>query len=279
MKKKYSRTKYCIRAYAFILATSMLWVAIVAPCFAEETVFRDLARKMQNPVSDRISFTFEDNINFGVGLNDDVQNILNIKSLYSFNLSDNWNLVNRSIIPVVNQPELVPGTGNQFGLGDISSSFFFMPRSSRFAIFGIGPIVSFPTASDETLGFGKWRVGPAAAVISMPGRWVFGGLVSNLWSVGGDSDREDIVTLAIQPFVFYNFPSGWYAVSSPIISAFWTENSADRWTVPLGGGFGKVFKIGKQNMNASVQAFYNVEQTVNDGDWSLRLQLQFLFPN
>ena len=279
MKNKDSRIKHCIRAYVVILAPPMLWVAIVAPCFAQETVFRDLARKMQNPVSDRISLTFEDNINFGVGLNDDVQNILNIKSLYSFNLGDNWNLVNSTIVPVLNQPELVPGTGDQFGLGDITSTFFLMPRSSRFAIFGVGPIVSFPTATDETLGLEKWRVGPALAVISMPGRWIFGAVANNLWSVGGYSNREDINSMEITPVLFYNFPNGWYLVSTPTITADWIADSGDRWIVPLGGGVGKIFKIGKQAMNASVQAFYNVEQTVTAADWSLGLQLQFLFPN
>ena len=278
MKNKDSRIKHCIRAYVFILATSMLWVAIVAPCFAEETVFRELARKMQNPVSDRISFSFEDKINFGVGLNDDVQNILNIKSLYSFNLGDDWNLINSTVVPVINQPELVPGSGDQFGLGDISSTFFLMPRSSRFAIFGIGPTISFPTATDETLGTEKWRVGPSVAVISMPGRWVFGAVVTNLWSVGGDSNREDINSMAIQSFLFYNFPNGWYAVSSPIFRAVWTADSDDRWIVPLGGGVGKIFQVRKQTMNASAQAFYNVEKPEAVADWSLRLQFQFLFP-
>ncbi len=85
--------------------------------------------------------------------------------------------------------------------------------------------------------------------------------------------------MAIQSFLFYNFPNGWYLVSTPTITADWTADSEDRWIVPVGGGFGKIFNIGKQAMNVSVQAFYNVEQTVAAADWSLRLQLQFLFPN
>jgi len=277
MKKK-SGTKHYIRAFVFILVTSMLWVAIVAPCFAEETIFRELARKMHNPVSDRISLTLDSRINFGAGLNDGTQSIHNFGSLYSFNLADDWNLVNSTIVPVVDQPEFIPGTGDQFGLGDISSTFFLMPRSSRFAIFGVGPVISFPTATDKTLGLEKWRVGPAVAVVSMPGRWVFGAVVNNLWSVGGNSNREDVNSMTISPFVYYNFPNRWYAVSSPIIRAAWTADSEDHWIVPIGGGVGKIFEIGKQKMNASAQAFYNVEQTVAIADWSLRLQFQFLFP-
>lgn len=278
MKNMDSRIKPCIRAYVFILAASMLRIAIAAPCIAQDTVFRDLARKMQNPVSDRISLSLEGRINFGVGLNEDVQSIINVRSLYSFNLGDNWNLINRTIVPVVSQPELIPGSGSQFGLGDITSTLFLMPRESRFAIFGIGPAVSFPTATDKTLGLEKWRVGPAAVVATMPGRWVLGTLVTNLWSVGGDPSRADINSMVIQPFVHYNFLHGWYLLSSPIITAVWTADSEDRWIVPLGGGVGKVFSIGKQKMNASAQAFYNVEQTTAIADWSLRLQFQFLFP-
>jgi hypothetical protein len=117
------------------------------------------------------------------------------------------------------------------------------------------------------------------AVISMPGRWVLGAVVNNLWSVGGDSNREDITSMAIRPVLFYNFPNGWYIVSTPIIRAVWTADSDNRWIVPVGGGFGKIFKIGKQKMNASAQAFYNVEKPDAFEDWSLRLQFQFLFPN
>lgn len=256
----------------------MLLVAIAAPCFAEETVFRKLAKKMQNPVSDRVTFTFEQSINFGVGLDDDVQKILRIKSLYTFNLSDDWNLINSTIVPVVDQPELFPGAGDQTGFADINSTFFLMPRFIKFAIFGVGPIVSLPTATDEVLGTEKWSVGPAAAIVATPGRWVFGFVVNNLWSVGGASTREDINAFALRPFVYYNFPSGWYTVTSPTIRAVWTADSDDRWIVPLGGGVGKVFQVGKQKMNAFVQAFYNVEHPEFGPDWSLRLQLQFLFP-
>jgi len=113
----------------------------------------------------------------------------------------------------------------------------------------------------------------------MPGSWILGVLANNLWSVGGDSNREDINSMTIQSFLFYNFPSGWYLVSSPIFKAIWTADSGDRWVVPVGGGVGKVFHVGKQSMNASAQAYYNVEKPGAAADWELRLQLQFLFPN
>jgi hypothetical protein len=280
MKNKDSRIQYCLWASVMMWAASILSVTMIAPCFAEEeTVFRELARKMQNPVSDRLSFSLVGDLNFGVGLNEDTQSIIKIKSLKSFNLGDNWNLATRPVIPVVYQPERVPGSGDQFGLGDISTTFFLMPRSSRFAIAGIGPIVVFPSATDKTLGFGKWGVGPALAVVSMPGSWIFGVLANNVWSVGGNANREDVDLMTLKPFVFYNFPSGWYLVSSPSISAVWTAESGNRWIVPVGGGAGKIFNRGEQKINLFAQVFYNVEQTTAIGDWSLSLQLQYLFPD
>jgi hypothetical protein len=280
MRNKDSGIQYCLRACVFILAASILFVAIAVPCFAaEETVFRDLARKMQNPVTDRLSFSFVGDLNFGVGLNEETQSIFKIRSIKSFNLGDNWNLVTRPVIPVVHQPERVPGSGDQFGLGDISATFFLMPRSSRFAIAGIGPTVAFPSATDKTLGFGKWGVGPALVVVSMPGPWIFGVVANNIWSVGGNANREDVDLMTLKPFVYYNFSNGWYLVSSPAISAVWTAESGNRWIVPVGGGGGKILKIGEQKINLFAQAFYNVEQTTAIGDWSLSLQFQFLFPD
>lgn len=110
----------------------------------------------------------------------------------------------------------------------------------------------------------------------MPGNWVVGSLFSNIWSFAGSGD-DDVNLFTWQYFINYNMADGWYLVSAPIITANW-ENSGDEWTIPFGGGLGKIFRIGKQPMNASMQADYNVEKPDNGADWQLRVQLQFLFP-
>ena len=112
----------------------------------------------------------------------------------------------------------------------------------------------------------------------MPKPWVYGALVRQLWSFAGESNRKDVSQFLIQPFVNYNMAKGWYLVSSPVITANWEADSDNRWMVPMGGGFGKIFRIGKQPMNASVQSFYHIEHPDNGPDWSFRAQLQFLFP-
>ena len=112
----------------------------------------------------------------------------------------------------------------------------------------------------------------------MPGRWVIGGLARHLWSFAGDDDRQEVNQTLIQPFVNYNLDDGWYLVSAPIITANWSASSGNRWLVPIGGGGGRVFTIGKQPINAGLQGYYNVERPDFGAEWSLRFQVTFLFP-
>ena len=262
----------------FVALTVLNIAAFSHAVRAEDKGTQDLAKAAQNPVASMISLPFQNNTNFGVGPGDDTQNILNIQPVIPVKLSENWNLITRTIAPVIYQPELVPGTGSEFGLGDINMTLFLSPAKPGKLIWGIGPALSFPTATDTVLGTDKWSAGPSAVALTMQGPWVVGGLASNLWSYAGDDDRSDVNQFLFQYFINYNLPKGWYVSSAPIITANWEADSGNQWTVPFGGGVGKIFKIGKQPLNAQVQAFYNVEKPDNGPDWSLRLQLQFLFP-
>jgi hypothetical protein len=239
----------------------------------------ELAKAAQNPVADLISLPFQNNTNFGYGPDDDIQNVLNIQPVIPFHLNENWNLITRTIAPLIYQPEVVEDTGDEFGLGDINFTAFFSPkRPTKGIIWGAGPIFVFPTATDEKLGSEKWSAGPSAVALTVQGPWLYGALINNVWSFAGDDDRDNVNAMLIQPFVNYNLPDGWYLSSSPIITANWEADNDDTWLVPVGGGVGKIFRIGNQPMNAQMQAFYNVEKPAVVGDWTLRFQLQFLFP-
>lgn len=239
---------------------------------SEET----LAKQAQNPVGALISLPFQNNTTFDVGRRDRTQNVLNIQPVWPFAIGENWNLVTRTIVPVISQP--APGTDRTNGLGDVNFTAFISPAEPGEIIWGAGPIFVFPTATDEVLGTDKWSLGPSVVVLTMPGPWVLGALVNNIWSVGGDSDAPDVNSFLFQYFINYNYPSGFYWTSAPIITANWEASSGNQWTVPFGGGAGKLFKIGKLPVNASLQAFYNVEKPASGGDWSLRFQVQLLFP-
>ncbi len=262
----------------FLIPTLTLMGNLVFSHTARADDTADLAQAAQNPVANMISLPLQNNTSFGVGPGNDAQNVLNIQPVIPISLSENWNLITRTIAPVIYQPELVPGSGSEFGLGDINATLFLSPAKPGKLIWGAGPAFSFPTATDDILGTDKWSAGPSAVALMIRGPWVIGGLASNLWSFAGDDDRADVNQFLFQYFVNYNMADGWYLSSAPIITANWEADSGNQWTVPFGGGGGKIFKIGKQPINAQVQAFYNVETPDNGPDWSLRLQLQFLFP-
>jgi hypothetical protein len=238
----------------------------------------ELAKKTQNPVADLISVPLQSDFNFGVGPKDDLQYVLNIQPVVPFHLTESWNLITRTILPLIYQPELAPGVGDVFGLGDIQLSLFLSPAKPGHLIWGVGPIFSFPSATDDVLGSGKFSIGPSVVGLTIQGHWVIGALVNNLFSVAGDSDRKTVNQMLIQPFLNYNLPDGWYVTSAPIITADWEANSDDRWTVPVGGGVGKILRLGKLPLNAQLQAFYNVVRPDSTAEWQLRVQLQFLFP-
>jgi len=260
--------------------TLSYWVLFVAFGFivlshADE---EELAKQTQNPLADLISVPFQNNIGFNLGPHDRTQNVLNIQPIIPFNLTDNWNLITRTIVPVIYQPDVLSNSGGEFGLGDINMTLFLSPSKPGKLIWGLGPIVSFPTATDKTLGTDKWSAGPSAVLLTTTGDWVIGVLANNVWSFAGDDDRDDVNQLLLQYFINYNFQGGWYLSSAPINTANWKADDGNRWTIPIGGGGGKVFKLGKRPLNVSTQTFYNVEHPDFGPEWTLRLQLQFLFP-
>ena len=246
---------------------------------AGESSDEELRKAAQNPMADLISFPVQNNTNFGYGPLDKTQNITNIQPVIPFRLNKDWLLVSRTIAPLVYQPELYDGQGSEFGLGDINQAFFLGPTNPGSWIWGCGPIFLLPTATNARLGSEKWGAGPAVVGLTMRGPWVLGALLQNIWSFAGDNDRADVNLMTLQYFINYNLPNGWYLTTSPINTANWKADSGNRWTIPLGGGAGRLFRIGKLPVNAQAQAYYNVEKPENLGpDWTLRLQVQILLP-
>jgi len=263
----------------------------LAPALAQQST-EELAKAAQNPVADMISLPFQNNTNFDYGPDDDIQNILNIQPVWPFRIAPDWNLISRTILPVIYQPDLAvpvkvaPGVvedvtiDGAFGLGDLNETLYFSPAKPGKVIWGVGPTFTLPTATDDVLGSGKWSAGPAFVVLTMPGHWVLGALITNQWSFAGDSDRADVNAMLLQYFINYNFNKGWFFSSSPINTANWEASSDDRWTIPIGGGVGRIFHAGNQAMMALVGAYYNVVKPDNvpAADWQLRIQVQLLFP-
>jgi hypothetical protein len=246
-----------------------------------------LAAAAQNPVAAMISLPFQNNTFFDAGPNHDkTANVLNIQPVLPFTIGD-WNIISRTIAPLIALPSLTapdlgdvitsaPSSNDPFGLGDINQTFYLSPAAPSEFIWGVGPSVTLPTATQRVLGPRTLSMGPGAVGLVTPKPWVIGTLARQLWAVAGPNQKVN--QTLFQPFVNYNFPDGWYLASSPIITANWSAPSGQRWSVPIGGGLGKIFKIADQPINASLQAFDYVAHPSLAPRWAIRFQIQLLFP-
>jgi len=246
-----------------------------------------LRKESQNPIANLISVPVQENANFGIGAANRVQNVVNFQPVIPFSLGQKWNLITRWITPIVYQPISVAQpygpaleTTGVSGLGDINPSFILSPKKSK-VIWGAGATFVFPTATNTTyLGQGKLSVGPTAVMLFQPANFVLGFLTNNYWSVAGhsDMDKPAVNQFLLQYFVNYNMKKGWYLTTGPILTANWRAPSGSQWTVPLGGGFGRVMKLGFQPVNLSAQFYGNAIHPTGTSSWTARFSLTLLFP-
>ena len=276
---------------------------------SEEEQAKSLAKAVQNPVASLISVPLQNNSNFDIGPNNRTQNVLNIQPVIPVRISKNWNLITRIVTPIIYEPSIASllfqsntplnhlGT---LGLGDINPTFFLSPAKPKKLIWGVGPTFLLPTATDNVLGQGKWSIGPSVVALVQPGHWTFGTLINNVWSFAGSgrtppfpsqllpcgycglpvgaSSTRDVNQMLLQYFINYNMKKGWYLAWQPIITANWEARSGDVWTLPFGGGLGRIMKFGNQPVNLQAQFFGNAKYPRFGSPWSMRLQLAFLFP-
>lgn len=264
------------RLLSVFFTIGLVTAGLVAQESEQNTGSGDLAQKIQNPIAELISVPFQNNIDFGVGQFERNRNTLNIQPVIPFNISDDLNLISRTIIPVVSQP-LGPND-NRFGLGDINLSLFLTAAKPKKVILGYGVALGLPTATDRILGTGKWSAGPSLVALMQSKAWTIGGLAQNTWSFAGASDRGDVNLFYSQLFAVRNLPEGWYINSAPIITANWEASSGDQWTVPVGAGFGKLFRIGKLPVNGQLGYYYNVVRPDLGPKSQFRFMIVFLFP-
>jgi len=222
------------------LATLLLLLCAFAAAAEEGPSHSDLAKASQNPVASMISLPFENNATFNNGTDDHFVNVLNIKPVFPMGLTKDWNLINRAIIPLVAQQGAYVGSTNvgganisggaaafvtpggdidgQFGIGDIVYQGFISPKNPGRLIWGFGPQLNMPTGMGRT-STDQWALGPAAVLLTMPGHWVIGTLISNVWSLGdGYNNAADVNTFTLQYFINYNFKKGWYVSMAPVIT-------------------------------------------------------------
>ena len=250
----------------------------------------DKARKAaQNPIASMISIPLQENWNFGIGPANRTQNIFNIQPVFPFSLGSHLNLITRWVTPIIAQPYAIPipqasGPAIQhqataYGLGDMQPQFYFSPKTSSKVTWGAGPLFQLPTATNTNLlGQGKFGIGPTFVALAQPSKWTIGVLANNVWSVAGHQNRADVNQFLIQPFINYNLKHAWYLSFSPTMTANWEKNNGGRWVVPLGGGPGRVWRLGHQAVNVQTFFYGNVVHPQGASPWTFKMTFTLLFP-
>jgi len=234
---------------------------------------------LSNPVAALISVPMQFNYDRGMGPSGDGRRyLLNVQPVVPFSLTPEWNLISRTIIPVIDQKDAVPGGGSQSGLGDIVQSLFFSPAkpTAGGVIYGVGPAFLLPAATNSRLGTEQWAVGPTGVVLRQEGPWTVGVLANHLWSVAGDSDRASVNATFVQPFVTY-------VTRTRTTFALNTESTYDwqrnQWIVPINFTVAQLLKVGGQLLQVGVGARYWANSPVGAPEgWGARLTLTLLFP-
>jgi hypothetical protein len=242
-----------------------------------DDTLEQIVKDVENPITDRISIPIANRIAFGLGPFQRTANATSIQPVLPISLGKNY-LVVRPSLPFVYAPTITQPQGGNFGLGDFRMQAYFVSKPTGRLTWGIGPTFLFPTASDRTLGFGKWGIGPAFVAVWRGDRLTVGGRIENYWSVAGEEGRAKVSQLTVQPLLTYTLGEGWYLVSAPVVAAFWNIPQGEKWLVPIGGGVGKVIKLGDRPLNISVQAYWHAVRPSNSEGWILVVQLQSLFP-
>lgn len=236
----------------------------------------EIAKASQNPVADIVSLPLKNKFNFGAGDEDAFSYVLEAQPVYPISLSS-LNLINRFIIPIVYQEAPYAGLDNEFGLGNITYQAFFSPADSGTFTWGLGPTITMPTHTEDTLGNDKWAAGPAVLGLIKSGPWVSGFLAQHFWDFAGDDDAADVNLSTLQYFINYNTPN-YYINTSPTMSYNWEAGSGDEWVVPLGAGIGKVFRFGKMPVDMRISAYWNAEAPESAADWFTEFTIKFIFP-
>lgn len=255
-----------------------LVLTLVNTSFAQDTS-TELAKKLQNPVADLISVPIQLDYDKDIGSNDDGSLWqMNIQPVYPITLNEDWHLISRTILTVIDQEDIPTKGQGKSGLGDITQSFFLSPSelTERGWVWGAGAVFLIPTATDEALGTEKWGLGPTAVALKQKGPWTVGALANHIWSVAGEGDRADVNVSYLEPWVSYTTKSDTTFSMSAESTYDW---EAEESSIPINFIVEQLFQVGGQYISAGVTAKYWADSPPGGPEgFGLRLQMRLLFP-
>jgi hypothetical protein len=237
----------------------------------------EVARKAQNPFADKISLSLNSSLSFNSEPLTGTAYEFDVLSLLPTRLGDGWRILHRPMLPVLHEAGTAAGEGGTFGLGDFTYQAFVTPNKNSKIVWGIGPALVIPTATNSRLGNGKWSAGPALGLSSQPGNWSLAAVAANTWSFAGDSARDSINQFSLELFFDYNLKAGWYVGYEPQLSADWKASPGERWLVPVGGGVGKAVALGRQDAVFSAFCYRNIARPTGAPVWQFQFGVQFQF--
>ena len=255
--KRGKALRACTSTLAAILIMTNFGASSSALAQGEGGGQADLVTQSQNPIASLISVPFDFTSYQNVGEDNKTQNVILFKPVVPIDLTENWNFVLRALIPFIDQPDSGPIDGKT-GVGDITLQTYFVPKTTNslggdnFWTWGVGPVLQFDTASDDILGTGRNAAGIGGVLFSKINNWTVGALLNNVWDVDSSNTREGVNFMTFQPFANYNLDNGWYLKTDPVITYNQKAGSGNKWTIPVGAGFGRIFNLGKQPVNLSL---------------------------
>ena len=263
----------------FSVVSAAVLMASALPAAAQDHNAVELAKQLSNPISSLISLPFQLNYDQDMGPEHNGERYtLNVQPVIPISISEDWNLISRTILPLIEQDDVVPGEGSQSGLGDTVQSVFFSPKAPTAGglIWGVGPAFLLPTATDDLLGGEKWGAGPTGVVLKQDGHMTFGALANHIWSFAGESERGDVSATFFQPFFSYTTPTAWSFTLQAESTYDW---KSEEWNIPVGMFVAKVAKFGQQPVQFQFGPRYYAEHTENGPrGWGFRGAIVFMFP-